>query len=220
METNNKKLDIINDVFNDNININVLNTNIKADVLKINILNNLAMLEDDNKIVESYLIISKIKKVLNDLSDNDIYKDLTRKSLNNIIAKQSEDKLTINGVVLSTGAVYTKYNYSACEHPVFNFLTKIEVKFRALRKEIETELQLIPKVKQEIINDFETGEIKTVNTGGSKTIFINPDDIINKLNYVITEAEDLIQNINDNKGLFTVLIPEKLQAYGIKITNL
>jgi len=193
---------------------------LKAKDIKAAILNDIAMLDDNDYAIITHTRLVKLNKAITEVLKDKEYKDVIGEAQQKVAELQKTNKVTVEGAELSYGATYTKYDFSVCKHPVYNFIVDVEKRFSDIRKEIETELKAIPKPTQEITGtDFETGEVETTEVGGSKRIILETEDIVARLNFVINKAEVLLQTIEDNNSIFTVYPPEKIQTFGVKVTK-
>ena len=193
---------------------------LKSKDIKAAILNDVAMLDDADFTLAAHVRLTKVSKAITDVLKDSDYKDTIGEAQQKIADLQKAKKVTVEGAEIAYGATYTKYDFSECNHPVHKYILDIEAKFKDLRKEIEDELKSIPPATQEITGtDFETGEVQTTTVGGSKRIIIEENDIKARLNFVINKAEILLQEIEDNNGIFTVKPPEKIQTMGVKVTK-
>ena len=192
----------------------------KVKDIKAAILNDVAMLDDPDFQLVAHVRLTRMNKAIADVLKDSQYRDTVIEAQALVSGLQKQPKVTVEGAEIASGATYTTYNFSSCHHPLLNFILDVEAKFKELRKEIEKELKDIPALKQDIVGtDFDTGEVKTAETGGKKKIILEEDDIKNRVGFVINKAEILLQDIEDNNSIFTVYPPEKIQTMGIKVTK-
>ena len=192
---------------------------IKSKDIQTSIANDIANLDDHDFKITAHTRLTRLNKAITAVLKDGDYKDDIANSFEEVAKLDNSKKVTVEGAELTHVATYTKYDFSECNHPVLDFLNEVTVKFKDIKKDLEAEIKLIPQLGQEIDTDRETGEVITKTTGGSKKMFIDPDEVVGSIKFVIDYAQHLIDNIEENKGMFVVNAVDITKSMGIKVNK-
>lgn len=183
------------------------------------ILNDIEMLDDNEFEVAAHVRLAKIAKAIGVVFKNESYKETVMEAQQKLAGKNNAKKVDIEGATLSYMATKTTYDYSNCGHPVFEFLNSVDAKFKDIKKNLEKEVKLIPQSDIDYKPDPITGEAIAFKVGGSKKVYIDPEVLVETFTFVITEAEHMINLVNDAKGMFLIKAPKITKSMGIKVDN-
>lgn len=189
---------------------------VKANDIKSGILDSIVMLDDDDFKVMAHTRLTRLNKAITAVLKDEDYRDTTQEAFQNIANLHNEKKVSIEGAELKYVATFTKYDFSDCNHPVLTFLDRVVERFKGIRKQLETEIKLIPQETQDI-GHTEDGEVTTKLIGGSKKVYIDPDEVVEKINFVITDAQHLLDVVGGANGMFVINAPVIRKTMGIKV---
>jgi hypothetical protein len=190
---------------------------LKAKDIKGDILNTISMLEDDEVKVITHVRLTRMQKAIAEVLKDADYKTLTGLAFEEIAHGANAKKVTLDGSEVSYTAVRTVYDFTSSGHPVLEFLDNVMNRFKDLKKSIEAEIKLIPQESIDVENDFDSETAVTRKVGGEKKILIDSNDVIDKLKFVIDDAQALIDTIESNDGIFVVKAPKIIKTNGLKV---
>lgn len=106
----------------------------------------------------------------------------------------------IFGAKVTEQSVYTTYDFTVCEDPLYNRLVQ-------LKKEIDEKLKLREDFLKLLLKEYES----QANKGGLKVVNVDKEEIVGKLPILSEEQSDEVATIKP---------PLKYQKMGLKYSNL